>query len=127
MALFSKISIVLFTLLACTSNPNIITLAPKSYQQELNKQVSKNLIDVRTQGEAARGMIAGAMLMDISSPDFESKAQKLDKNKPTFVYCASGIRSKRAASQLLKLGFKKVFNLDGGIIAWAEEEGLPTK
>ncbi|MDI9864087.1 rhodanese-like domain-containing protein [Flectobacillus sp. DC10W] len=126
MALFSKISIVLFALLACTSNPNIITLAPKSFQQELNKQASKNFIDVRTQGEAARGMIAGAILIDISSSDFESKLQKLDKNKATFVYCASGIRSKRAASQLLKLGFKKVYNLDGGIIAWSEE-GLPIK
>lgn len=126
MALFSKISIILFALLACTSNPNIITLAPKSFQQELNKQASKNFIDVRTQGEAARGMIAGAILIDISSSDFESKVQKLDKNKATFVYCASGIRSKRAASQLLKLGYKKVYNLDGGIIAWSEE-GLPTK
>jgi rhodanese-related sulfurtransferase len=37
-------------------------------------------------------MIAGAMLMDISS-DF---GKKLDKNKPTFVYCASGFVVKRA-------------------------------
>jgi rhodanese-related sulfurtransferase len=50
--------------------------------------------------------------------DFAQKIAKLDKNRPVMVYCAAGGRSASAASQFKKLGFAKVYDLDGGMGAW---------
>ncbi|MBK7935980.1 MAG: rhodanese-like domain-containing protein [Lewinellaceae bacterium] len=36
------------------------------------------------------------------------------------VYCAAGSRSSSAAEQLKKMGFKNVYDLDGGMTAWRE-------
>ncbi len=47
-----------------------------------------------------------------------------DKNTPILVYCRSGHMSKIAASKLAQMGYKNIYDLDGGIIAW-EKAGLP--
>jgi adenylyltransferase/sulfurtransferase len=36
------------------------------------------------------------------------------------VHCRSGARSARAVQFLMEMGFRKVRNLEGGILAWAE-------
>jgi 3-mercaptopyruvate sulfurtransferase SseA len=41
--------------------------------------------------------------------------QNLDKNKPVFVYCKSGNRSGKAVKKLEELGFKSIYELDGGL------------
>jgi adenylyltransferase/sulfurtransferase len=43
------------------------------------------------------------------------------KGREIVVYCRSGGRSQRAASFLASNGFKPVYNLVGGILAWADE------
>jgi len=50
----------------------------------------------------------------------------LPKNKETkiLVYCRSGHMSKIAASKLAEMGYRNIYDLDGGIIAW-EKTGLP--
>jgi rhodanese-related sulfurtransferase len=47
-------------------------------------------------------------------------AGKLDKKKPVAVYCRSGMRSANAANILKEMGFKKIYNLDGGYLAWTK-------
>jgi rhodanese-related sulfurtransferase len=101
-------------------------LAPEDFQKKLKSTEQAILIDVRTPGEVQQGMIAGAVPIDFNSPDFKSKISKLDKTKPYFVYCAAGGRSSKAANMMEELGFKKVYNLMGGITAW-QDEGLPVK
>jgi sulfur-carrier protein adenylyltransferase/sulfurtransferase len=51
------------------------------------------------------------------------KVNSLDqfKDKDIAVYCRSGVRSERAAMFLKDSGFKTVYNLRGGILAWADE------
>ena len=46
---------------------------------------------------------------------------KLDKNKPVFVYCLSGGRSASAADFLEEKGFSQVYNMKGGIMKWSAE------
>jgi rhodanese-related sulfurtransferase len=41
-----------------------------------------------------------------------------DKNTTTVVYCSIGVRSEKIGEKLLKLGYKNVFNLYGGIFEW---------
>ena len=43
---------------------------------------------------------------------------KLDKNKPVYMYCRTGSRSRTAARKLLAMGFEKVFDLKGGYMHW---------
>ncbi|MGA0962938.1 MAG: rhodanese-like domain-containing protein, partial [Ilumatobacteraceae bacterium] len=80
---------------------------------------SPTIIDVRTQEEFAAGYIAGATLIDISSPVFADAISALDRSATYFVYCRSGNRSATATSKMIELGFTSVFELDGGIVSWA--------
>lgn len=76
------------------------------------------LLDVRTPGEIAESHIAGYIAIDFNSADFENKLSELDKNSTYLVYCRSGNRSMKAAKKMEKMGFKKVVNLDAGIVGW---------
>ena len=58
--------------------------------------------------------------MDIQGPDFGKLLDSLNKDLPVLVYCKAGGRSGRAKDVMEKLGFAKVYNLDGGITAWRE-------
>lgn len=82
------------------------------------------LLDVRTPGEYAEGHLEGSTLLDFNSASFRDEVAKLDRNQPVYVYCRSGGRSGRAADIMTDLGFKEVYNLEGGIMAW-QRQGKP--
>ncbi len=76
------------------------------------------VLDVRSPQEFAKGRVTGALNADIHSPDFAAKAAQFDKKKPLLVNCHAGSRGAIAAAELARLGFKSVFNLEGGLEAW---------
>jgi rhodanese-related sulfurtransferase len=76
------------------------------------------LIDVRTPQEVSEGHIPGAMNISITAEGFENSIDKLDRSRPVYVYCKSGGRSARAAKIMKDLGFKEIYDLDGGITSW---------
>ena len=80
------------------------------------------LIDVRTPDEYAGGHLAGAENIDVKASDFAERTKDI-KGKVA-VYCRGGKRSLMAAEQLAQQGCK-VYNLDGGILAW-QKSGEPT-
>ena len=100
-------------------------LPPAEFKGQLEAQGGL-LLDVRTPGEVARGKLAGASVLDFNGPKFEQKLSLIARDKPVFVYCASGNRSGQAAALMTKLGFTKVYNLAGGIGAW-KAGGLPVE
>ena len=59
--------------------------------------------------------------MNWNGDDFVAKVNSYDKSKPIFVYCKVGGRSAQAANKLGELGFKEIYNLDGGIMKWNAE------
>ncbi|MEP4531797.1 MAG: rhodanese-like domain-containing protein [Cyclobacteriaceae bacterium] len=77
------------------------------------------LIDVRTPQEYDAGHIKNATLINIQDPEFESKMNQLNKEKPVMVYCAVGGRSSRAVALTKDMGFSKVYNYKGGMKDWA--------
>ena len=85
---------------------------------ELNDAV---LVDVRTEDEYNSGYIENSLNIDYFSNDFSVNADKLDKNTPIILYCRSGKRSSMSANKISKLGFKEIYNLQGGILEWIEE------
>lgn len=72
------------------------------------------LVDVRTAHEYAEGHIENAKNIDVSKDDFAMQVDKLPREQAIFVYCGIGVRSAKAAAQLRKMGFKYVYDLDGG-------------
>lgn len=95
-----------------------------AFEQKMNSTSDKIVLDVRTPAEFRQGHVAGATLIDVLESDFEEKVQKLDKSKPLFVYCASGIRSEEAVAILHRLGYREIYELEGGFREW-ESAGKP--
>lgn len=76
------------------------------------------LVDVRNNDEVARGIIAGAMHIQLSLLPLQY--EKLTKADTVIFYCHSGIRSAHAADFAVAKGIKGVHNLIGGVVAWGK-------
>jgi molybdopterin/thiamine biosynthesis adenylyltransferase/rhodanese-related sulfurtransferase len=77
------------------------------------------LLDVREPHERAISCIEGAVLIPLG--ELDNRTIEIPRNKRILVHCKSGGRSARAVSKLRELGFDDVWNVSGGIIAWARE------
>ncbi len=75
------------------------------------------IIDVRTREEYDEGHIKGA----INIPIDEIENVEFDKDVTLIVYCASGIRSIKAADKLVDMGYTSLYNLDGGLLNWGSD------
>lgn len=84
------------------------------------KSVGQTIIDIRTPEEFAGGYIEGAVNINFFDKTFLEQVTKLDKNKPVFIYCRSGNRTSSASKKISKLGFKEVYDLQGGIKNWSK-------
>lgn len=75
------------------------------------------VVDVRHEDEYKAGHIPGAILVPNETIGNEPPELLSDKNAVILVYCRSGVRSRQASEKLVKLGYKKVFDI-GGIKDW---------
>jgi thioredoxin len=107
-------------IMACHSQQAglVETVTANQFAYELKQSTNPQLLDVRTAEEYNGQHIEGAQNLDWNAANFEAQVQKLDPTKPVFVYCLSGGRSKKAAGKLAELGFKKIIELNGGILKW---------
>jgi len=76
------------------------------------------IIDVRSEREFLEDHIENAVLIPNNSPDLEKVLSELDKDKTYLLYCLVGARSSSMLGKMRKLGFEKIYNLDGGIMNW---------
>ena len=76
------------------------------------------IIDIRTPQEYDSERIKGAINIDFYSDSFEEEINKLDKDKKYLFYCRSGSRSSSALPLFEELGFREVYELQGGIQSW---------
>ncbi|HUR70102.1 MAG TPA: molybdopterin-synthase adenylyltransferase MoeB [Candidatus Thermoplasmatota archaeon] len=77
------------------------------------------LIDVREPHERDIATIPGSTLIPLQ--DVAARAAEIPQNEDVVLYCRSGARSARALQLLQTLGFRRVRNLEGGILAWARD------
>ncbi|TXE18671.1 rhodanese-like domain-containing protein [Psychroflexus gondwanensis] len=109
---------------SCQSpNESTPTLVSSEEMKKLMDMDSIQLIDVRSLEEFREGHLKGAQNL-IYDNDFAQKISQLDKSKPVAVYCKTGRRSEECANILKKAGFKKVYDLKGGLSQWKFEEEL---
>ena len=94
---------------------NILTGKVKTFHwhdiAHLPKDGSVTLLDVRTPTERAAGHIEG--FIHIPLDELRDRVDELDRNKPVYIHCHSGLRSYLACRMLSGLGFD-CYNLSGG-------------
>ena len=76
------------------------------------------LVDVRNDDEVARGIIKGAIHIQLSMLPLQY--DKLMDAQSVVFYCHSGVRSAHAADFAVSKGVSDVFNLIGGVVAWGK-------
>jgi len=88
------------------------------------------IIDLRSKNQIERGEIyhIDSLKIDRGYLEFEVEMRIKNKNDKIVVYRCSGKRSLLAAHSLLKMGYKNVYSLEGGIEQWVDEgQALDTK
>lgn len=115
-------SLFILLFLSCNSQNNTIELiSSKDFAKKIQSTPEAQIIDVRTPSEFENGHLLNALNINWQGSDFNSQVEQLDKSKPVFVYCQAGGRSTKASFALSKLGFKNIYNLDGGYMQWCME------
>lgn len=99
------------------------TLSPEQFQQQLKKQHGV-LVDVRTPEEFSTERIADAININVQADDFKIRIVNFDKDQVYFLYCGIGKRSAKAMDIMREVGFKKVYDLKGGLMEW-KKKGFP--
>lgn len=100
-------------------NPNqpaqVIELSVEDAKRMLDRG-ELQLFDVRPESEGNIARIAAGRTLNDAAVEH---IQSLDKSTPIAFYCHHGMRSRGVAQSVLQEGFKKVYNLKGGIDAWS--------
>jgi rhodanese-related sulfurtransferase len=78
------------------------------------------ILDARSPAEYTLSHLLGAARIDPREPSLKTVAA-FPRDTPVVVYCRVGYRSARVASWLRRQGFRTVYDLAGGLFAWADE------
>jgi rhodanese-related sulfurtransferase len=120
------INLILFCVIlsAQSSEPTkYYSLEPYDFHLTWLRTDSALMIDVREHFEFRGKKIRDAINIP-SSGNLEYAADTIDKNYSLFFYCTTDFRSRRVAEYFHDQGFRKVYNLEGGIVAW-KRDGFP--
>lgn len=99
------------------------TLTPSDAVRLMNSEKAV-LLDVRDESEFRAGHILNAQHVPLALLESRLGELDADRDRPVIVYCRTGQRSAKASFILNKHGFKKVYNLGGGMLAW-QSANLP--
>ena len=99
----------------------VATGVPEIQVEELKRRLDAGddlfVLDVREPHEYQICNIKGHL---IPLGDLPKRVHELDSSREIVAHCRSGVRSAKAVTFLQQAGFKKVHNLAGGILAWAD-------
>ena len=118
-----KYFFLLFSLLVF-SQENTQVYEVLSYDDFKNQINNDNvlLFDIRTMDEFNSGHLKGSINIDFYEEKlFDKFFKKVNKSKPIYIYCRSGNRSKKSSEKLKKLGFVKIYDLEGGYKNWIKK------
>jgi rhodanese-related sulfurtransferase len=92
-------------------------ISVKQLALNLNKYV---ILDAREPKEYAVSHLSNAVNLGSDKIDF-STIKNVAKDQAIVVYCSIGYRSEKVSEKLMAMGFKKVYNLYGGIFEWKNQ------
>jgi rhodanese-related sulfurtransferase len=93
-------------------------ISPEKVKEAVDKKAEVIVLDVRTPGEYAKGKIPGAINVPVTEVAEKIEQVIPDKNATIYVYCLSATRSPIAVEAMEGLGYKNVFNMSTGLLAW---------
>ncbi len=79
------------------------------------------LLDTREKAEYKVSHLENAQWVGYDTFD-KKRLKDIPKDQPIVVYCSIGYRSERIGEQLLKMGYEEVYNLNGGIFEWVNQD-----
>lgn len=97
---------------------DVINVSDLKEKMEANKDLI--LIDCREENEWNELNIPGASLMPLSQFEVMAEDMTTAHETPIYIHCRSGKRSLKACQILQGEGFENLYNVEGGILAWAE-------
>ncbi len=77
-----------------------------------------SILDIRESDELDGGILPGAVLLSRGLIEKHVHEHLPDRDRPVYIYCATGNRSALVADTMLKMGYPSVSNLAGGIARW---------
>ena len=93
-------------------------IEPRELKQRLDRGDDVFILDVREPHEFQICNLSGYL---IPLGDLPKRAHELDSAREIVAHCRSGKRSAEAVDFLRKAGFRKIWNLKGGILAWSDQ------
>ena len=102
-----------------THDDEIPSVTPAELAERLARGEDVDLLDVREPQEWAIGRLPNARLVPLAT--LPGALATLDCSRDVVVYCKGGTRSAKAAATLRAAGFRRVWNLTGGILRWSSD------
>jgi len=103
----------------CGIAADLPAISVQDLKRKLDAHEAIQLIDVREPFEFEIARIDGAKLIPLGQ--LANRLHELKQNGQTVVHCHTGMRSAQGVQMLRQTGFMNVYNLEGGIDAWANE------
>jgi adenylyltransferase/sulfurtransferase len=97
---------------------DVPTISVQELKKKLDAKADIFILDVREPHEYQICHLNGYL---IPVGDLPKRVHELDSSREIIAHCRSGVRSARAVNFLRRSGFKKVYNLTGGILEWADK------
>ena len=91
----SIVAVVTFSLLiiSCHAQNNQITLPVNDFDKAITNNNNVQVLDVRTAAEYNSGHLKKSLQADWYNPEqFKDRTSNMDKSKPVYVYCQTGIK-----------------------------------
>lgn len=109
--------------IGCSNKREEIQVVSTEVYKEVIKDTSLALVDVRTKKEFEEGSLPGAVNIDfLDEANFYNAFEKYDREEPIYLFCRSGNRSLKAAQKLKDMGFKEIYDMEGGYLQWTKEK-----
>jgi rhodanese-related sulfurtransferase len=103
----------------------VTTIEVNAAKEFVARHENAIIMDVRTPVEYEMSHITGSVNVNVQDESFGNMVVALDPNKTYIVHCtknpADG-RSSRALETLKSMGFKHLYSLEGGYVAWKDAE-----
>jgi molybdopterin/thiamine biosynthesis adenylyltransferase/rhodanese-related sulfurtransferase len=97
---------------------DVPTISVEELKKKLDNKADIFILDVREPHEYQICHLSGYL---IPVGDLPKRVNELDSSREIIAHCRSGVRSAKAVNFLRRAGFRKVYNLTGGILAWADK------
>ncbi len=104
---------------ASVPSNGVVEISAQELKEKIDRKDKFVLVDVREPHEYQIAKIPGSKLIPLG--EVMQRARELDTADEIVVHCRSGARSAKAIHELQNLGFKRLKNLKGGILAWSRE------